>query len=51
MVLDKIPDKDFYSKVVEDLELNEAVYMFPIWYKSRVIEIIYKFILNDYNLW
>ena len=40
-------DEDFYSSVVEDLELNEAGYMYPIMYKSRVMEIIYKYISND----
>ena len=40
-------DDDFYSSVVEDLELNEAGYMYPIMYKSRVMEIIYKYISND----
>ena len=41
-------DNNFYSKVVQDLELNDAGYMFPILYKSRVMEIIYKYISNDY---
>ena len=40
-------DDDFYSSVVEDLELNEAGYMYPIMYKSRVMEIIYKYISKD----
>ena len=44
-------DIDFYSKVVEDLELNDAGYLFPILNKSRVMEKINKYISNNkYNV-
>ena len=40
-------DDDFYSNVIEDLELNNAGSMYPIMYKSRVMEIIYKYISTE----
>ena len=40
---------DFLKKLIRNfnLPLNEAGYMYPIMYKSRVMEIIYKYISND----